>query len=87
MTLTKMPNSGEMKPEETTSSRLTEPPVEGSGHQPTFKSFDPELILSKRIAGTKMKQRLKERPASDWPNLRSILCTDTKSLLLMPHCA
>jgi hypothetical protein len=27
--------------------------MEGWGHQPTYKSFDPELFLSKRKGGTK----------------------------------
>jgi hypothetical protein len=42
--------------------------VEGWGHPPTFKIFDPELFLSKRNVETKMEQRLKERPSSDRPN-------------------
>ena len=57
MTLAKMPNSGEMEPEETTSNRWKELPVEGWGHSPTFKIFDPELLLSKRNAVTKVEQK------------------------------
>jgi hypothetical protein len=38
----------------------TGPSVEGWGHQPTYNTFDPKLVLSKRNAGTKMEQRLKE---------------------------
>ena len=57
-------NSGEMKPEETTSSRYIGPPVEKWEHQLIFKNFDPELFLSKTNSGTKMEQRLKKRPVS-----------------------
>jgi hypothetical protein len=45
--------------------------VEGCGHQPTLKNFDTELFLSKWNTGTKIKQKPKERPPSDWPNLES----------------
>ena len=45
MTLVQMPNSGEMKPEETTSGRQTGPQVEKQVHQTTFKYFNPELFL------------------------------------------
>jgi hypothetical protein len=62
-----MPERGDMEPEETTSSSQTGLPVEEWGHQPTYKTFDPKLLLSKRNAGTKVEQRLKE-----WPNLGSI---------------
>jgi hypothetical protein len=30
---------------------------------------DPELFLSKRIAGRKMEKRLKERQFNDWPTV------------------
>jgi hypothetical protein len=63
--LNKMPNSGEIEPEETTSSSQTGLSVERWRHQHTFKIFNPELFLSKRNAGTKMEQRLKEWPSSD----------------------
>jgi hypothetical protein len=55
-----MPNSGDIEPEETTSSTQTGPSVERQGHQPTYKTFNPKLLLSKRNAETKMEQRLKE---------------------------
>jgi hypothetical protein len=77
VTLAEMPNSGDMEPEETTSSSQTGPPVEGWGHQLTYKTLDPKLVLSQRTAGTKMEQRLKEWPTSDWPILRPIPWTDT----------
>jgi hypothetical protein len=67
-----MLNRVEMEPEETSSSKQTRPPVEGWGHQPIFKIFDPKLNLFKRNSGTKMEQRLKERLSSDRPNLGSI---------------
>ena len=73
-----MPNSGETEPEETTSGRKTGPPVQGWGHTLIFRYFYPTLFVSKRNAGTKMEQRLKERPSSDWPNLGSIPWVGTK---------
>ena len=69
MTLAEMPERGDMEPEETTSSSQTGLPVEEWGHQPTYKTFDPKLLLSKRNAGTKMEQRLNERLSIDQPNL------------------
>jgi hypothetical protein len=54
VTLDKIPNSGEMKPAETTCNSETGPPVESWEHQSTFKMFEPELFLSKRNAGMKM---------------------------------
>jgi hypothetical protein len=52
VTLAEMPNSGTI-----TSRKQTGPPVEEWGHQPTFKIFDSELVLSKRNAGTKKCSR------------------------------
>jgi hypothetical protein len=78
MTLAQMPNSREMEPEETTPSRYTGAPMEGWGHPPIFRKFDPELFLSERYAGTKMEQSLKESPSSDRSNLRSIPWIGTK---------
>ena len=43
--------------------------MEGGGCHLTVKNSDPELFLSKRTAGTKMKKRLRERKSSDWPKL------------------
>lgn len=43
MTLAKMSNSGD-----TTSSSQTGPPEEGEWHQPTYKNFDPKLVLPER---------------------------------------
>jgi hypothetical protein len=59
------------EPEETTSSRWTGPQVKGQDYKPS-SIFDPELFLSKRSAGTKNGQRLKEGMYSDWLNLGSI---------------
>ena len=50
-----VPNSGDMKPEETTSSRLAGHPIEGWGHQPTYETLHAKLLLSKGNAGTKME--------------------------------
>ena len=47
-------------------------------HSPIFKIFDPELLLSKGNAGTKMELKLKERPSRYLPNLGSIPCSGTK---------
>jgi len=38
----------------------------------TYKTFNPKLILSKRNAGTKLEQRLKEQLTSDRSILRPI---------------
>jgi hypothetical protein len=42
--------------------------VEGWGCHPTVNNSDPELFLSKKIAGTTMENRLRERKLSDQPN-------------------
>jgi hypothetical protein len=54
MTLAEMPNSGDMDPEETTSSSQTRLTVERWGYQPTYKIFNTKLLLllSKRNSGT-----------------------------------
>jgi hypothetical protein len=54
-----MPNNGEREPEEITSNRKTGPQVDIEGYQPINKISDPELFLSKRVAGTKIEQKLK----------------------------
>jgi hypothetical protein len=72
MTSAEISNSGDLEPEETTSSRHTGPPVEGWRHQPTYKIFDPKLLLFKGNIRTKMEQRLKKWPTNDWPNLGSM---------------
>ena len=68
-TLDEMPYSGERELVESTSRRKTGHQVEGRGCHPTVKTSDPELILSKRTAGTKIEKRLRERRLSDWPKL------------------
>jgi hypothetical protein len=50
VTLAKMPKSEEMEIEETTRT-----PMERWGHQSTYKTFNPKLLLSKRNTGTKME--------------------------------
>jgi hypothetical protein len=72
VTLAKMLNSGDIEPEVTTSSSQAEHPVEGWGHQTTYKTFDPKLTLSKTNAGTKMEQRVNEWLTSDRPIWRPI---------------
>jgi hypothetical protein len=54
-------------------------PSLGKGHPLIFKNFNPDIIWSKGNVGTKMEQRLRERPPSDPPNFRSIPCTHTKT--------
>jgi hypothetical protein len=60
VTLAEILNIWDMEPEETTSSSQIGSTVEGWRHQPTYKTFEPKLVLSKRNAGTKMEQRVKE---------------------------
>ena len=72
VTFAEIPNTGDVEPEELTSSSQIGPLVDRWGHQPTFNIFDPELFLSKRIAGPNMDQRLKELPTSDQPKFGSI---------------
>jgi hypothetical protein len=48
------------EPEETISSSQRGSLVEGWGHQPTYKTFDQKLVLSKRNAVGETEQRLKE---------------------------
>ena len=67
-TLDEMLNSGERKLVESTSSRKTGHQGEGWGCHPTVNNSDPELFLSKKIAGTTMENRLRERKLSDQPN-------------------
>ena len=57
MTLVKMPN---MEPEEAASVARQDSPNGRMGHQPTYKTLDPKLVLSKKYVVTKMEQRLKE---------------------------
>ena len=70
--LDEMPNGGERELVES-SSRMTGYKVEGWGCQLTVKSSDPELFLSKRMAGTKMEKRPREKRSSGQPNFGSIL--------------
>jgi hypothetical protein len=64
VTLAEMPNSEYMEPPLVA---RQDPPVKGWGHQLTYETFDPKLILSKRNAGGGggMEQRLKEWLMSD----------------------
>jgi hypothetical protein len=54
-------------------------PFGAGGHLSIFKIFKPEFFLSKGNAGTKVEQKLKERPSSDLLNKRSIPCEHIKS--------
>jgi hypothetical protein len=53
-------------------------PSGGIGSTTYLQILHPELCLIKRNSGTKIEQRLKERPSSDQPTLGSILCIGTK---------
>ena len=64
-----MPYSGEMEPEETTSSRQTLSRVEGWGHPPIFKNFNLELFLSKGRTGTKTGAETEERATQEQASL------------------
>ena len=71
-TLDKMLHGGEKKLVETTTSGGTRPQVEGWGSHPTVKNSEPELFLSKIIAGIKIEKKLRENQSTDRPNLGSI---------------
>jgi hypothetical protein len=49
------------------------------GSSTYLEKFDTELFLSKRNSGSKLEQRLKERPSCDQPNLGPIPWVATKS--------
>jgi hypothetical protein len=53
--------------------------MEGWGYQPTVKISDPELLLSKINAWTKLEERRKESLSGDWPKLGSILWVGIKA--------
>jgi hypothetical protein len=61
LTLDEMPNSWERELKEYTSSRNTGSQEEGWDYQHTIKTSDPKVFLTKRMAGTKMEKRLRER--------------------------
>jgi hypothetical protein len=63
-----------MEPEEITQVDRPGPELMDGATLTHLKFFDPELFLSKENAGTKMEQRLKERPSRDRPTLGSIPC-------------
>lgn len=48
-------------------------PVEGGGHQHIQKIFHPKFVLTTRIIGIKLEQRLREWSTNSWPNKRPIL--------------
>ena len=70
-TFNEMPYSGEGGLVESAFSRKTVRQVEGWGCHTTVKNSDPELLLSKRTAGTNMEKSLRRRRSSDRPKLRS----------------
>ena len=41
--------------------------LEGKGHQSTHKAYNPKLVLLVRSTGTKIEQRLRERPTKTGP--------------------
>jgi hypothetical protein len=45
--------------------------MEGEGHHPIYKTFDPKFALPTICAGIKMEQRLREWSTNDWCNLRT----------------
>jgi hypothetical protein len=63
--------SGERELIQSISSGGTGHPVKEWSCNPTVKSSDPELFLSKERAGTKMKNSMGERRSSDRPKLGS----------------
>jgi hypothetical protein len=69
--LDEMPYSGERELLGPTSSRKTGHQAEGWGCHPIFKNSDPELFLSERITGTKMKKSPRERRSCDRPKFIS----------------
>jgi hypothetical protein len=64
-----MSYSGERELVESTSSRKTRHQVEGWACHPTVKNSDPELLLSERTSGTKLKKILRKRRSSNRPKL------------------
>jgi hypothetical protein len=73
--IAEMNKSGERKLEESTTSGWTGPREQGLDSQPTVKISDPELVLSKRTAGTKLEKRLKDRESNDQPSsVYLVLC-------------
>lgn len=46
--------------------------VEGEGHHPTRKTFNPNLVLLTKCARIKTEPRLREQSTNDWPNMRPI---------------
>jgi hypothetical protein len=68
-TLDEMPYSGKRELVESTSNRKTRATSGGIGLLSHSQNSDPEVFLSKRAQGTKMKKRLRERRFSDRPNL------------------
>lgn len=57
-----MPINGETEPEETPSSSLTEPSLERWVQQPTFKTFDPKLVLHITIKTKQTKNKKDKIP-------------------------
>jgi hypothetical protein len=78
-TLYEMPSSEERKLVESTCSRKIEHHVVGLGCQPTVKTSDPELFISKRPIGTNMEKSLRKRCSSDTPKLGSSSRGDSKA--------
>jgi hypothetical protein len=60
-----MPNTGEIEPEETISSKYTGPQWRVGVTKPLSKFLAQNYSCLKEMVGQKMKQRLNERPFSD----------------------
>ena len=70
--LDEMPKTGVRELIESISSKNAGHQVEEWGCHPTVKNSDPELLLCKRTAGTKMEKILRERRSSVWLKLEYI---------------
>ena len=78
MTLTEIPNKGEIEPVETTSSRQAQLLVEEWNHLPISKFLTQQCSCPKERQGQKMEQKRKERSSRDHPTQGSIPSADTK---------
>jgi hypothetical protein len=72
-----MPNTGEMRPEESTPA-VRKAPSTGKESPTHHQNLLFKLFLSKRKAGAKIEQRLKEWLTSNLPNLGFIPWVGTK---------
>lgn len=61
---------GNVEPEATISCNMKKLPMEGWGHQPSHKIFDPQFVLFTQCEGGIDGAEIKEWPTTDWPNRR-----------------